>query len=230
MKGTPCNETSFRAYADDTVFHYEFLDGDGEIPSSATIRLGDTDPMTGVRIEDVTFFRADHTLARQQIRSSLKAACPPRTDKEEEKRKAEREDIRREFEQEYGYTPTKDTIRYIQEQRTPERATIHLESFRNEEGESTLEYTAVLADPRAEAAFCGNEDPYEQALLDVGMGLEGRIKDVHEMILGVFYGGMRTVTAADIAEKWHVHKSQITRDRQKIAGMVMERIRELTED
>ena len=66
-KGIPCNEYYHTVKARKDRIEFRFVNTDRNTPSECTIRLGDTDPMTGEVITNVGFFREYHRLADHQI-------------------------------------------------------------------------------------------------------------------------------------------------------------------
>ena len=65
--GIPCNEYYHTVKARKDRIEFRFVNTDRNTPSECTVRLGDTDPMTGKVITDVGFFREYHKLADHQI-------------------------------------------------------------------------------------------------------------------------------------------------------------------
>lgn len=65
--GIPCNEYYHTVKARKDRIEYRFVNTDRNTPSGCTIRLGDTDPITGETVTDVGFFREYHRLADHQI-------------------------------------------------------------------------------------------------------------------------------------------------------------------
>lgn len=66
-KGIPCNEYYHTVKARKDRIEFRFVNTDRNTPSECTVRLGDTDPLTGEVITDVGFFREYHRLADHQI-------------------------------------------------------------------------------------------------------------------------------------------------------------------
>ena len=66
-KGIPCNEYYHTAKAKKDRIEFRFVSTDRNTPSGCTVRVGDTDPMTGEAITDIGFFREYHRLADYQI-------------------------------------------------------------------------------------------------------------------------------------------------------------------
>ncbi len=66
-KGIPCNEYYHTAKAKKGRIEFRFVSTDRNTPSGCTVRVGDTDPMTGEVITDVAFFSEYHRLADHQI-------------------------------------------------------------------------------------------------------------------------------------------------------------------
>ena len=65
--GIPCNEYYHTPKAKHDRIVYRFVNDDDTTPSSCTVRLGDTDPLTGETIADLDFFTEYYRLADHQI-------------------------------------------------------------------------------------------------------------------------------------------------------------------
>ena len=63
----PCNEYWHTVKSRKDRIEFRFVNTDRNTPSECTVRLGDTDPMTGEVITDIGFFREYHKLADHQI-------------------------------------------------------------------------------------------------------------------------------------------------------------------
>ena len=55
-KGIPCNVYFHTVKREKNRIVYRFVSGDGEVPSAYTVRLGDTDPLTGEVLSDPELF------------------------------------------------------------------------------------------------------------------------------------------------------------------------------
>ena len=65
--GIPCNEYYHTVKTRKDRIEFRFVNTDRNTPTKCTVRLGDTDPMTGEIITDVGFFQEYHILADHQI-------------------------------------------------------------------------------------------------------------------------------------------------------------------
>ena len=65
--GIPCNDHWHSMKAEKDRIEFRFVNTDLNTPSRCTIRIGDTDPMTGKAITDIGFFLEYHKLAAHQI-------------------------------------------------------------------------------------------------------------------------------------------------------------------
>ena len=65
--GIPCNDFHFTPKAKQDQITYRFVTNDGNTPSICTIRLGDTDPLTGEPITNVELFSEYYRIKHHQI-------------------------------------------------------------------------------------------------------------------------------------------------------------------
>ena len=66
-KGIPCNDYYHTVKAKKDRIVYRFVNDDRNTPSECTVRLGDTDPLTGEKIADVTIMKEYYKLVDHQI-------------------------------------------------------------------------------------------------------------------------------------------------------------------
>jgi len=227
-KGIRCNETRYVNGADRDRIRYEFLSEDGAVPSSCTVFLGDTDPLTGEEITDVTFFREYHRLVDHQVRKNLSAVRRDYSPAEKALRKRRKEEYATAFTAEHGYAPSRSDVLYYLDQSEPERYHLSLDSLVDEEtGGDDLERHAFFSVP----SFADAEESVQmQALREVAAGLSGRKAEVYEAMIQRAAGGQARLRFSDIAKKWGVAPKQITKDQQRIMDMVRRRAAELMAD
>ena len=63
----PCNEYYHTVKAKKDRIEFRFVTNDRNTPSECTVRIGDTDPMTGGKITDITIMHEYYRLADHQI-------------------------------------------------------------------------------------------------------------------------------------------------------------------
>jgi len=226
-KGILCNDSKMQGPEKYNRIRYEFVTGDDMIPSDVTVSLGDVDPLTGKAITDVEIFQDYRRMRNRQVYCNLRVSRPEYAEKEKEERRLERLRIAEEFRADYGYEPTPEVVRYLQDSRWKSRYVLSLDSFVNEEeNESTLDYVSEMADPSAEEAFRCLEDREEYArLLAFADTLEGRLKDVFQLMVLEALGENGAMNGVTLEEKWHASKHAISRDRLKLKEMLREWMR-----
>ena len=132
-KGIKCNETRYVNGADRDRIRYEFVTEDGVTPSSCVVRLGDTDPRTGEKITDLTFFREYHRLVDHQVMKNNDAMRPGYTSAEKARRQRRKEAIIAAFAAEHGYMPSTSDVLWWLEGEEPERYNLPLDCLVDEE-------------------------------------------------------------------------------------------------
>ena len=227
-KGIRCNETRFTNGKDRDQIRYQFLLDDGVTPSSCTVRLGDTDPVTGEPITNVSFFREYYRLVDHQIHNNLYVEKRDLTRAERAWRDQERNRFIAEFTDRWGYASSRDDVLYHLEQLEEERWNQSLDAFVDPEtGESTLEKRLEFSAP---AAMDEDIPPEFQALQEVAASLTGRLAEVYEAMIQRAAGGQERIRFSDIADKWGVNPVQITKDQKRIMERVRRRAAELRKE
>ena len=222
-KGIPCNETRFTYGDKRKQISFRFVTDDGITPSSCTIRIGDTDPMTGEPITEMEFFQEYHRHTDSEVYRNLKAIRPAYTRNQKAWRDAEKLAFTRRFEQEYGYTPSADDVRYHMEQIEPERFHLYLDEVLQGDDGAIDEYGREFKQ-QAEDPF-GTELPDDlYALKEVADSLTGRLRAVYEAMLQRAAGGADRMTLTDVQHEWGVSYTQIMKDTKKIEKMIREKI------
>ena len=226
-KSIRCNETRYVNGGDRDRIRYEFVTEDGVTPSSCVIRLGDTDPRTGEKITDLTFFREYHRLVDHQVRKNLDAIRPGYTTGEKARRQRRKEAIIAAFVMEHGYAPSTSDVLWWLEEEEPERYNLPLDCLVDEEdGSDDLNRHAAFSIPFEEE----EESAGLQALREVAAELTRRKAEVYEAMIQRAAGGQVRVRFSEIARKWGVSPKQINKDQEKIKEMVRKRARELMEE
>ena len=134
-KACCCCETRYVAKKDYTVLRYDFVSGDGMVPSSCVIHLGDSDLRTGERITDLTVFVGYYELVNREVRSNLKQIRPERTRREIAARKRAGGEYAAGFEQMYGYCPGKDAVQVYLDNLEGPRCNVSYDESLNDDGD-----------------------------------------------------------------------------------------------
>ena len=221
--GIPCNETRFTPKTGRDRITYQFVTDDGITPAGCTIRLGDTDPLTGEKLTDLEFFHAYYRQVDKEIHSTLKCLRPDYTEEQKAWRKEEARRYAASFRKQYGYAPSRDDIRWHLEQKEKQRCCLYYDGLVNEDGDSLMDCIPGFG-RRDEDPF-GTDLPDEiYALRKLAETLQGRKKDVYEAMLQNLAGGGRRVTNVDLARKWDVSEAQIRQDQKMIVKMIKKSI------
>lgn len=218
-KGIPCNETRHTIKAEKDKIRFRFVSDDGNTPSTFTVGIGDTDPLTGKAITDMTFFTEYYRMADHDIYSYWKDHRPYLTPAEKKQREEKKQSLIADFEKQYGYCPSESDIHWLTDDFMPERFTVSIERFRDEEGTPENDRISGLGIP------C--KDPFEEDIPDeilrlreLAANLTGRLADVYEYLLMKHAGGKEKTTMKNIAKKWDVSTSQINKDKDRIIQMI----------
>ena len=224
-KGIRYNETHYTNGADRDRIRYEFLTDDELTPSSCTIRLGDTDPLTGEKITDLVFFREYYRLDDHQVMKNLLASRPGYNTKQKKRRSRLKADFIAAFTAEHGYTPSRADVLWHLEQQERERWILSLDSLLDEENRSDdLDRHADFSIP---AVSDEEESIQMQALREIAASLTGRRADVLEAMIQQASGSIIKLRAVDIAKKWGVTKQQIYHDEERIANLIRKKAEKL---
>ena len=227
-KGIRCNETRYISGDNRDRIRYEFVTEDGVTPSSCVVRLGDTDPRTGEKITDLTFFQEYHKLVDHQVMKNNDAMRPGYTSAEKARRMQRKEAIIAAFVMEHGYAPSTSDVLWWLEGEEPERYNLPLDCLVDEEdGSDDLNRHAEFSIPFEEE----EEEPAGlQALREVASELTGRKAEVYEAMIQRAAGGQVRVRFSEIARKWGVSPKQINKDQEWIKERVRKRAREMMEE
>ena len=223
-KGIRCNETRFTNGEDRNRIRYEFVTEDGVTASGCVVRLGDTDPLTGEPLTDLTFFREYYRVVDHEVHQNLKAARPSYTPEERARREQEKQAFVSAFVRRWGYAPSKDDVLFHLDQLERERYVLSLDSFVDgETGDDMLDHCPAVSTSREEP----EESPEMQALREVAESLTGRKAEVYEAMIQRAAGGKARLRFGEIARKWGVAQAQISKDQQRIMEMVRRRAERL---
>ena len=220
--GIPCNETRFTPKAERNRITYEFVSDDGITPSSCTVRLGDTDPVTGEKLTDLEFFLDYYRDVDREIHRNLACLRPEYTPEQKRWRRAEAARYRATFEEEHGYSPSRDDILRHLEQPERQRYCLHYDGLMNPDGDSLTEFMPDFG-RKDEDPFGTNlsEDVY--ALRELAATLTGRKRDVYEAMVVNLSGGKR-ITNTELAKRWGVYENCIRKDQEQIRRMIRKRL------
>lgn len=198
------------------------MSDDGITPSSCTVHLGDTDPLTGERLTDLEFFLAYHRDADREIHRNLRCMRPEYTREQRERRREEARAYREAFRKEYGYSPSRDDIlRHLEELEQP-RYCLHYDGLISPDGDALTEYMPEFG--RSDRDPFGADLPDDvYALREVADTLTGRKRDVYEAMLVNLAGGTR-ITNTELAKRWGVCESCIRQDQGQIRRMIRKKL------
>ncbi len=216
-----CNELRKTGLARQNIIEYRFVSTDGNTPSRATIRLGDMDPITGMPIEDIGFFREYNSIRNSQVYYNNKNNKVPFTKEQKKARDEMQESLAEAFEQEYGYRPNRENLYWMMEEKWPTPYNVSIEGMIAED-EAAFEKYPEFADREAQAAFPGEESDDTEALRAFSLRLEGRLADVFATMLEKAGAGAEQPEWQVLARKWGVSTAQISKDQKKIIRMIRE--------
>ena len=207
---TYCNERIMIPKDRQDRIAFEFVTGE-----TRTLRIGDIDPVSGERITE-QIVREYHRVRTAEIHRTLRAERVPFTEEELAARRKEREEIAAEFEEAHGRKPSKDDVRYIQDERWGNRYNLHMDALYDDNGEfrddRLINFHIYKND--------GDEDSDTAALRAFAETLSGRMRDVYELMLEKCSGGAGARTGKEVAERWGVCPATIVKDEARIRKMI----------
>ncbi len=225
-KGIPCFDYSETGLKACRRIDFNFVSGDEEIASSCTVSVGDTDPLTGEVIADLTFIREYHRLRNREIYLNKKEASVPLTAAKARERREIREGIRAEFVREYGYEPDKGTLDWLVNEKLPKQYRLQMDSLVNEDGESRLDSMAEFADPAGEAGFRAVEESGCRTLEDFRETLTEKQKVVFDLLRREADGENLRGGSRELAGEWGVSKQMVSAMRRTIGKKLMKWMQE----
>lgn len=212
-----CNELRKVSITNQNTIVYNFVNEDNNTPTHVRISLGDIDPITGNPIEDIQFFREYRTCNNRQAARNNKHIRMELSQKEKEERNKLKQRIAEEFEEAYGYAPTKDTLQYLLEEKWPLPYVMPITIEEEDDfSDSDLDYS----DRMAEAEFPGNESDDTAAMQEFAKTLSGRLLDVYRVMLERIDAGSERPLLISLAAKWNISPAQINKDQEKIRNMI----------
>lgn len=226
-KGIRCNETRFDSREGRDRIRFEFLSDDGVTPSSCTVQLGDIDTVTGEPVTNLTWFTEYHRLKDAQVRKNLKAERPEPTEEEIARRKERKQACIDAFRRRWGYTPSKDDVRYLMEEQEQERWNMSVSVLVNEDGKDHTSRHKELSEP---AAVEEEESVEMQALREVAASLTGRLAEVYAVMFSKANGEKGGLKFRDLADKWDVSPKRINDYQEQIRAKVRKRAEEIRDE
>ena len=213
MKNYYCTE--LRKNRNPDTIQWEYVGGSDGVPTKARISIGDTDPLTGEPITDITWFREYNRMANTQVEQNLRY-MHPETEKVEiaaKKRMQEKKEIRENFSAEYGYEPDQSTVTMLYYERHPEKMLISTDYViqDDEEGDSTDLSSFIGKAPEMEP-----ESDAVDKMREYAEGLNPRQKDIYRAMLLKYQGGGIWIRDKELAEKWGVSVTVIRKEKNRI--------------
>ena len=213
--GIPCNETHYTPKAERNRIGYEFVTRDGNTPSSCTVAIGDTDPLTGEKLTDLEFMHLYYRQVDREINAMRKGARLAYSGEQKAWRKREAQTWSEDFRKKYGYSPSPDDIRFHLEELEKNPYNVYYDGLENAEGESLTDYMPCFG--RMDPDPFGTDLPDEvYALREYAGTLAGRRRAVYEAMLTKAAGGKARSTNAELAKEWGVSQTQIRKDQEQI--------------
>ena len=229
--GIFAHETRYVAKKDWNVLRYDFVAGDGLVPSSCEIRLGDPDPLTGEPITDMTVFASYYRLVNQEVRSNLDQIRIEKTKKERRETNELKARLAADFEKKYGYRPNEDNLRLlVEEVQGSPYILVPIDAIVNEEDDSSgiedwAAYSVPFDDP-----FEDDESLEIRAMREVGRSLTGKAKVLFDLMYARFDAGAEKIKRVDLADELGVSPAAVTKALAKIAAMIRAKTAELAAD
>ena len=219
IHGNPANETHVTPKAERDRLTFQFVTDDNNTASSFTVRIGDTDPVTGEKITNLDFFHEFYKHIDSEIYSNLKTMRPDYTGSQKAWRREEARKYSEEFREEHGYAPTRDDIRWHLEQQEKRRYNLYYDSLTGEDGDSL---TDCMADFGArDACPFGTDLPDDvYRLRELADTFTDRQRDVFEAMLTNISGGKTKITNTALARRWGVCEKMIRKEQAAIIGMI----------
>ena len=181
-KAIPCNETRFTKGSERDRITFRFVTDDGNTPSACTVRIGDTDPMTGEAVTDMDFFREYYRQVDHEVYRNLRNLRPEYTKEQKARREAEAGAYARGFEEAWGYSPSPDDVRWHLEQLELERYVLYLDGVTDGDGGAADEFFSECGQETADPF--GADLPDEiLALRGIRDALTGRLRAVYDAML-----------------------------------------------
>jgi hypothetical protein len=175
-------------------------------------------------VTNLTYFMEYHRLKDAQVRKNLKAERPEPTEEEIARRNEQKQACVEAFRRRWGYTPSKDDVRYLLEEQEQERWNLSVSVLVNEDGEDHVCRHREFSEP---AAVEEEESVEMQALREVAASLTGRLAEVFEVMFSKANGEKGGLKFRDLADKWDVSPKRINAYQEQIKAKVRKRAEEI---
>ena len=216
IKGIPCFEYSEVGPKGQNRIDYRFVTGDEEIVSNFRVSLGDTDPMSGEKITDLTLFQEYRRMRNQEVYGNKKAIAMPLSAREKEVRRELQVRISAEFKQEFGYEPDNGTLKWLLNEAAPRKYRLEIDSFVTEEGISWADCMAAFADSSAEEDFLEVENDGMDPIEAFAATLDEKELEMFRLLQMKADGCNMHGMICYLARKWGMEQYQVTRMKQRI--------------
>lgn len=214
-KGIPCSETRHTLKAEKNKIAFRFVSDDGNTPSNCTVRIGDTDSLTGEPITDMTFFKEYYKMIDHEIYTYWKDRRPALTPEEKKQRDEKKNAFAVSFEKRYGYRPSDADLRWMTDDFMSERYCSSIEWYRDQEGNPESDRIPGLSIP-CEDPFDADEPDDILRLREFASTLTGRMADIYEWLIVKYAGGREKLSLKTIADKWGISITQAYKDKDKL--------------
>ena len=229
MKRNPCNQLKKTSARNMNNIEWWFVCGDEEIAAHTRISLGDTDPLTGEAITDVTIFHGYHRGVNNEVYHNLKfshAAMAPTPEEADRVREAKNR-IRNDFGEKYGYEPDGHTVQVLYEEETSGGGMASLDQVCDSCGQEGFgeRKDMSMRDPAAEAALEAVENDEVARMKAYAETLTPRQKDIYNAMLMEYDGGGLCTTNLELAERWNVSVTVIRKEQARIREGIRKAVR-----
>ena len=157
------------------------------------------------------------------IYSYWKSLRPALTPTEKKQRNEKKETIIAEFEKQYGYRPSESDLHWLTDDFMPDRFTISIERYRDEEDNPECDRIKSLSIP--------SDDPFDEDIPDdvlrlkeLAATLDAYMADIYEWLLVKYAGGKKKLSLKDIADRWGVSRAKAYQDKDEIIRKIREAI------
>ena len=230
MKGIPCFDYREIGPKNENTIGYQFVSGDTEkpieIPFSAKVSLGDIDPLTGEQITDVTFFHESRIIHNEQVYQNKKARCVPLTDREKAMRRKFRKRLAEDFEQKYGYPPTKKMLNDLMAQKCPRTYRMEIDAQKFDDGDTKSDRMTIFADRNTENILRKIENGGLSLLESFAETLDDREREMFDLLQMKSDGDNMYGMINSLAEKWGIEQYKVTRMKLRIGKKLLKYMKE----
>lgn len=192
-------DTMKQGWYNDDLRIYDLKTVNRIVQGNAVLRIGDVDPLSGKEItkEDVIAYCRIHN---QQAERNKKNARREYTAAEKRARERDKEEIIADFCQKYGYNPCKETVRYLLEERWPDKYNVSISSYADdEENEEFGDRYLPLCSKSIEDELFDNIPDSVLTLREFAATLTGAHAEVYRLLLD--QAGGNKVTQEQLAKR-----------------------------